>query len=118
MPRLSVIVPAYNEEATILETLTRVQSQSIDSIDIETIVIDDGSTDNTSTVLAAFADDPRVRVITQQNKGLTITNNIALRAARDEEAYWFDAAHREDPDEPRARDGAAGASSQCAFNFM
>ena len=33
-------------------------------------------------MLSAFANDPRVRVIIQQNKGLTITNNIALRAAR------------------------------------
>ena len=47
MLRLSVIVPAYNEEATILETLARVKEQEIPDVDIEVVVIDDGSTDET-----------------------------------------------------------------------
>ena len=53
-----------------------------DSDDFEVLVIDDGSKDDTPAVLAEFAHDSRIRLIIQQNKGLTVTNNIAIRAAR------------------------------------
>ncbi len=53
MPKLSVIVPAYNEEATILTVLERVNEQQIDGVEIEVVVIDDGSTDETGALLEA-----------------------------------------------------------------
>ena len=53
MPKLSVIVPAYNEEATILTVLERVSEQRIDGVELEVVVIDDGSTDRTSALLEA-----------------------------------------------------------------
>jgi len=59
MPKLSkvsIIVPAYNEAATILEILRRVAAQQIDSIKFEVFVIDDGSTDNTVELLDANPD--------------------------------------------------------------
>lgn len=51
MTRLSVLVPSYNEEATILELLGRVAEQKIDGVEIEVLVIDDGSTDDTVELL-------------------------------------------------------------------
>jgi glycosyltransferase involved in cell wall biosynthesis len=51
MPRLSVIVPAYNEESSIVELLGKVRAQSIRGVDIEIIVIDDGSKDGTVPLL-------------------------------------------------------------------
>lgn len=51
--RISVIVPAYNEERTILELLGQVRAQRVDGFTLEVIVIDDGSKDRTVELLAA-----------------------------------------------------------------
>ena len=48
---LTVLVPAYNEEATILGILKRVGEQKIDGVTIEVLVVDDGSTDRTVELL-------------------------------------------------------------------
>ena len=53
MPKISIIVPAYNEEKTIVPILERVNAQKIDGIVLEIIVIDDGSKDNTVALLEA-----------------------------------------------------------------
>jgi glycosyltransferase involved in cell wall biosynthesis len=53
MIKVSVIIPAYNEEATILEVLEKVGAQRIDGVEFEVIVIDDGSKDRTVEVLEA-----------------------------------------------------------------
>jgi len=67
-PRLSVVIPVYNERATIEELLKRVQAAPIDK---EIVIVDDGSTDGTRELLAGLgADDGRVRVILQpKNRG-------------------------------------------------
>jgi len=51
MIKISILVPAYNEEATILEILNAVAAQSIDGFEFEVIVIDDGSVDRTVELL-------------------------------------------------------------------
>ena len=51
MLKLSVLIPAYNEENTILRVLERVKEQSIKGVEIETVVVDDGSNDNTLELL-------------------------------------------------------------------
>ena len=51
MLKLSIIVPAFNEELTILEVLRKVQAQRIDDVIFEVIVIDDGSKDTTVALL-------------------------------------------------------------------
>lgn len=79
-PTVTVYIISHNFGRFVHDAVASVLNQDTD--DYELLVIDDGSTDNTPAVLAAFANDPRVRLIIQQNKGLTITNNIALRAAR------------------------------------
>lgn len=74
---LSVIVPAYNEASTIRQLLKLVLAQPID---LELVVVDDGSTDGTTDILREFAADQRVRVITQesnQGKGAAIRTGIA-----------------------------------------
>jgi len=51
--RVSVVIPAYNEQATILQVLRQVRKQSLDGVAFEVIVVDDGSHDNTVTLLEA-----------------------------------------------------------------
>ena len=51
MTRISVLIPAYNEAATIRQILEAVNSQKVDGVEFEVVVIDDGSTDGTSEIL-------------------------------------------------------------------
>ena len=66
--RISVVLAAYNAANELPETIDSVVAQT--ETDFELIVVDDGSTDDTSTVLARCS-DPRIRVIRQENQGLT-----------------------------------------------
>jgi glycosyltransferase involved in cell wall biosynthesis len=70
--KISVVLAVYNDAAHIGATLDSILRQT--EPDFELIVIDDGSTDTTSSILAAYAQrDERIRVITQSNAGLTRT---------------------------------------------
>ena len=73
MPLVSVIIPTYNRAHLILETIESVLSQTIN--DLELIVIDDGSTDSTASVLREI-DDPRVHLIFQKNQGPGLINMV------------------------------------------
>ena len=51
MIKLSIIIPAYNEQATIIEILEKVDEQKIEAVEFQVIVIDDGSKDRTVALL-------------------------------------------------------------------
>ena len=53
MKKLSIIIPAYNEDKTILKVLNQVNATKSDKINYEVIVVDDGSTDDTKNILNA-----------------------------------------------------------------
>jgi glycosyltransferase involved in cell wall biosynthesis len=77
MPHISVVIPCWNAERTLAETLRSVQSQSFG--DFEVIALDDGSTDRTSKILADFADrDSRFRHIALPNGGPSRARNIGV----------------------------------------
>ncbi|HEY9311190.1 glycosyltransferase family A protein [Williamsia sp.] len=78
-PLVTVLVPAYNVGEHVDEALETILRQ--DFSDFELLVVDDGSTDNTSERLAAV-NDPRLRVIRQQNTGLVGALNTGLDHAR------------------------------------
>ena len=78
MPEASVIIPAYNHAGYIAEAVHSVLDQI--QPDLELIVVDDGSTDDTLDVLAAIS-DPRMRVITQPNRGAHAAINRGLAQA-------------------------------------
>jgi glycosyltransferase involved in cell wall biosynthesis len=79
--QVSVLIPAYNAEATLLETLQSVQRQSFGAL--EAIVVDDGSLDATARIAADFAaQDARFRLVRQANAGVAAARNRALREAR------------------------------------
>jgi glycosyltransferase involved in cell wall biosynthesis len=80
-PLISVLVPTYNHEKYIAETVRSVLGQTF--ADLEAVVVDDGSTDRTGEVVRSFA-DPRVRYFRQTNQGPSVTTNTGLAACRGE----------------------------------
>jgi glycosyltransferase involved in cell wall biosynthesis len=79
-PLVSVVVPAFNAEETIRETLESVSRQSYEHLEI--IVVDDGSTDGTCDVVEALrARDSRLRLIRQANGGVGAARNAGIAAA-------------------------------------
>jgi len=75
--KVTVYIPTHNYEKYIEKSIQSVLSQTMD--DWELIVINDGSTDDTSEILKRYAEHPKIRIVEQVKKGLNITNNIALR---------------------------------------
>lgn len=88
MPIVSVIIPAYNAEKTILATLESVQKQTFS--DIEVIVIDDGSTDRT-VELTDTVQDSRVKVFSYQNSGVSVARNRGIECAIGDFITFIDA---------------------------
>ena len=78
MPTVSVVIPAYNAEEYIAETLDSVLSQNYS--DYEILVIDDGSTDHTGEVLAHYGD--RIHLFQKPNGGPASARNLGLKHAR------------------------------------
>jgi hypothetical protein len=77
---ISVIIPAYNAERTIGETLASALTQTHRTIEV--IVVDDGSTDETAAIVEAVSrDDARVRLIRQSNAGVCAARNAAIAAS-------------------------------------
>lgn len=96
-PLVSVLLPAYNCEATLAEAVTSMTAQTLR--DIEVIVVDDGSTDNTGRLLDELAAaDPRIRPIHTANRGIVEALNTALAAATGEFVARMDADDRSRPD--------------------
>jgi len=94
-PRVSVVIPAYNAAATLPETLASVFAQTF--ADLEVIVVDDGSTDETPALLAAYGD--RIRVLRKVNEGRpSTTRNLGAKAARGELVAFLDADDRWQPE--------------------
>lgn len=92
MPRVSVVVPAYNYARYLREAIESIQAQ--DYPELEILVVDNGSTDDTQQVLAAI-DEPRLRVFTlAENQGLSAAANLALEHATGEYVAYLDADDR------------------------
>lgn len=87
VPVLSVIMPTFQVEDWITETVWSVLNQSFR--EIELIVVDDGSTDSTLDVLATF-DDARMRVVSNPGKGGAAARNYGVRIARGEYIAFAD----------------------------
>jgi glycosyltransferase involved in cell wall biosynthesis len=119
VPLISVIVPAYNAEATLLETIDSIRHQTFS--DFELIVIDDGSTDQTLGRVQSVR-DPRVRIFTGLNQGLAASRNCGIEWSAGEFISFIDADDIWTPDKLelqldalRRRPGAALAYSWTAF---
>ena len=76
----SVVIPLYNKAKTIERTLKTVLEQTFK--DFEVVIVDDGSTDGGATVVERFTNDSRVRLIRQENQGVSIARNQGVSSAR------------------------------------
>ena len=85
----SIIMPAFNVQATMRDTLAALLAQTYP--DFEIIIVDDGATDCTPGIAAEFATDARVRVIRQANRGLAGARNSGIAAARGDVIGFCDA---------------------------
>jgi glycosyltransferase involved in cell wall biosynthesis len=86
MARVSVILPVHNGAATIGRALSSVFAQSF--TDYEVVVVDDGSTDDTPSVLAGVGD--RIRVLRQLGRGVSAARNAGVRASNSEYIAFLD----------------------------
>jgi glycosyltransferase involved in cell wall biosynthesis len=87
-PLVSILIPAFNAEAWIAETIKSALDQTWSRKEI--IIIDDGSTDQTRTVAGRFA-SRNVRVVTQVNQGAAAARNHALSLSQGDFIQWLDA---------------------------
>lgn len=80
-PRVTAVIPVFNGARFIATAVGSLQRQTL--ADIEILVVDDGSTDETATIVAAIAAaDPRVRLLRQPRGGQAVANNLAEAHAR------------------------------------
>lgn len=87
---VSVIIPAYNYAAFVAEALASALQQSHSNIEV--IVVDDGSTDNTAAVVQEqMKRDSRVQYIHQHNQGLSAARNTGIRHSRGDYLVFLDA---------------------------
>ena len=93
MPKVSVVIPTFNRADTIGDSIKSVLEQTFK--DFEVIVVDDGSTDGTESVVAAFGDS-RIKYIMQDDAGACAARNNGIRHAngeyiafQDSDDYWM-----------------------------
>lgn len=86
---LSIIIPAYNVERFISRTLEMLISQNLD--ECEVIVVNDGSKDKTLEIARDVAKkDFRIKVLTQENKGVSVARNVGMENAKGKYIYFMD----------------------------
>ncbi|MBF2064472.1 MAG: glycosyltransferase [Calothrix sp. C42_A2020_038] len=88
MPKVSIVIPAYNTIKYLPDTLSSVWSQTF--TDFEVLVVDDGSSDNIQE-WASQVTDPRFKFISQPNRGVSAARNTGILAARGKYIALLDA---------------------------
>lgn len=118
-PAISILTPAFDVAAFIGTALDSVLAQ--DFADWEMLVVDDGSRDGTAAVVRAYR-DPRIRLLRQDNEGVSAARSRAMAEARGEAFLFLDADDWLAPDALarlsmalEAAPGAVGAHGACAF---
>lgn len=86
---LSVIVPAYNVEKYIVDCLNSILSQNV-AFEYEVIIVNDGSTDSTPILISKYEQDNRVRIIHQDNQGLSAARNRGIDCSLGEYLCFVD----------------------------
>ena len=85
---ISIVIPLYNKRETVARALRSVLGQTVQ--ELEVVVVDDGSTDGSADIVLSFA-EPRIRIITQPNSGVSAARNRGIREASSEMIAFLDA---------------------------
>lgn len=88
-PLVSIVIPAYNEE-TVLDNCVRSILRS-SYTNLEVLIVNDGSTDNTLGVMQRFAEDPRVQLVDKVNGGKASALNLGIERANGDVLFFVDA---------------------------
>ena len=93
MPYFSIVIPVYNKERFVGKTLKSVLNQTF--TDFEVILINDGSTDNSETVIQTFQDE-RIQYFSKTNEGVAVARNLGINKAKsnficflDADDFWY-----------------------------
>ena len=89
MDKISVIVPVYNVEKFLSQCLGSLTSQTYHNLEI--LIVDDGSTDRSSTIYQKYAStDNRIKIIKQDNSGVSVARNTGLKFATGDWVHFVD----------------------------
>lgn len=91
-PLVSVVIPTFNRKCFLGEAIESVLNQSYKNV--EMLVVDDGSTDNTSELMVAYASNPQIRYFRQENQGQSVARNLALTHAKGDFICFLDSDNR------------------------
>ena len=95
-PKMTVIIPVYNTAPYLYRCLNSVINQRLRELEI--LVVNDGSTDNSLQILEEFAGkDARIKIINQKNQGLSVARNTGLECATGEYVAFLDSDDWFDP---------------------
>lgn len=111
--QVSVVIPTYNSADFLGEALQSVFDQTFD--DYEIIVVDDGSTDNTRSLIERYAN--RIRYIYQDNGGASKARNRGIAGARGKYIAFLDADDRWEPDKLEKQVGILSANPELGMVF-
>ncbi|HUY62467.1 MAG TPA: glycosyltransferase [Candidatus Paceibacterota bacterium] len=115
-PSVAVIVPCYNEEATVARTAESLLALDYPADKLEVILVDDGSTDGTPAAMARYAQHPQVRVIRKENGGKHTALNAGIAMTHADFIGCLDADSFVEPDAlreimPSFTDGRVAATT-------
>lgn len=97
MPEISVVIPVFNQESYVAECITSLQNQTYG--DLEFIVVDDGSTDNSMSIIQEETDgDERFVILRQNNAGVSVARNNGMNHANGTWISFMDPDDRIVPD--------------------
>ena len=87
---ISFIIPTYNAEKTIQNTINSILKQSETSLEYEIIVVDDGSTDNTKNLIQELESNEKIKYYSKENSGVADTRNFGVQKSNGEYIIFVD----------------------------
>ena len=119
-PKISVIIPFYNAHKYLTACLNSILNQTYQNLEI--ILIDDGSTDNSLEIAQSFKkQDPRIQIFTQKNRGPSAARNLGLKKATGDFISFIDSDDTINPDfltKLKSVYTKSTSLSLCAMNYF